>query len=54
MPFWPFWPTSIGCLILFISVTRSAASMRRGSYDATSRMRWLTTVVMPSPRIETP
>src|SRR5690606_7563533 len=31
MPLWPFWPTSIGCLTLLISVTRSAASTRRGS-----------------------
>ena len=31
MPRWPFWPASIGCLTLVISVTRSAASTRRGS-----------------------
>ena len=33
MPRWPFWPASIGCLTLVISVTRSAASssLRGGS-----------------------
>src|SRR6202000_2034439 len=28
MPRCPFWPASIGCLTLVISVTRSAAAMR--------------------------
>src|SRR5690348_2292041 len=31
MPRWPFWPASIGCFTLVISVTRSAISISRGS-----------------------
>ena len=31
MPRWPFWPASIGCLTLVISVTRSAISSSFGS-----------------------
>ena len=31
MPRWPFWPASIGCLTLVMSVTRSAMSISRGS-----------------------
>ena len=45
MPRWPFWPASIGCLTLVISVTRSAASTSRGS----ARRPVITTCWRPGP-----
>ena len=46
MPRWPFWPESNGCLILVISVTSDAASIKQLLVDQiVSPVHWEDTMV---------